>query len=174
MGIFKYKDLSPSLGKNVYITDDALVIGNCHFGDYVNIWFNSVARGDVNQIVIGEKTNIQDLSMLHVTEENDLVIGKETSVGHSVTLHGCKVGDRCLIGMGATILDQAVINDESIVAAGSLVPPGKEFPKRSMIMGNPAKFIRELTEDEVEFISHHHQSYLKYAKEFQVNLKRIN
>lgn len=174
MGLYKYKDLIPKLGTSVFHTDDSVIIGNCELGDNVNIWFNSVLRGDVNKIKIGKNTNIQDLSMLHVTEENDLIIGEDTSVGHSVTLHGCHVGNRCLIGMGATVLDKAIIDDESIVAAGSLVPPGKSFPKRSMIMGNPAKFVRELTEEEVKFISHHHESYLGYSKEFMQDFEKID
>lgn len=174
MAQFKFKEYIPNIGSNVYIAEDAAVIGRCEIKDQVSIWFNSVVRGDVNQITIGYKTNIQDLSMLHVTEENDLMIGNETSVGHSVTLHGCHIGDRCLIGMGATVLDKAIINDESIVAAGSLVPPGKEYPKHSMIMGNPAKVVRKLTEAEITFISNHHKSYLGYAREFNEHLERIN
>jgi carbonic anhydrase/acetyltransferase-like protein (isoleucine patch superfamily) len=121
----------------------------------------------VNDIHIGENTNIQDHSILHVTEKDDLVIGKNTSVGHGVTLHGCTVEQGCLIGMGAIILDGAIIGDGSIVAAGSIVPPGKSYPSGSMIMGSPAKVVRELNDIEKNFIANHYKSYLSYANDFR-------
>jgi carbonic anhydrase/acetyltransferase-like protein (isoleucine patch superfamily) len=104
--------------------------------------------------------------MLHVTESNPLEISENVTVGHSVTLHGCKVGKNSLIGMGSTILDKAIINEFSIVAAGSVVPPGKEYPSFSMIMGSPARVTRPLKEEEIEMLKKHYKSYLKYAREF--------
>ena len=174
MAVYIYKDMKPKYNNSNFIADSAQVIGNCELGEGANVWFNSVARGDVNKIIIGENTNVQDLSMLHVTEESDLIIGNNVSIGHSVTLHGCEIGDGCLIGMGATVLDDAVIGEGSLVAAGSLVPPRKKFPKNVMIMGNPAKVVRELSEEEIHNITNHYKSYMGYAKEFQLHCKKID
>ena len=174
MSIYQFKELTPSLGQNVYFTEDSVIIGNCELGDNVNVWFKTVLRGDVNKISIGKNTNVQDLSMLHVTEKSPLVIGENVSIGHSVTLHGCIVGNSCLIGMGATVLDDANIGNECIVAAGSLVPPGKVYPDQSMIMGNPAKVVRKLKDEELNFIRFHYKSYLQYSKEFRIGLKKLD
>jgi carbonic anhydrase/acetyltransferase-like protein (isoleucine patch superfamily) len=174
LGIYKYKTFSPKIDESVFLAPGSQVIGRVELFKNVSIWQNTILRGDVNLIMIGENTNIQDLSMLHVTEETDLLIGKNTSVGHSVTLHGCHIGDHSLIGMGSTILDGASIGNQCLVAAGSLVPPGKEYPDGSMIMGSPAKVVRKLTEEEINFISNHYRSYLKYKEEFQTSLEEIS
>jgi carbonic anhydrase/acetyltransferase-like protein (isoleucine patch superfamily) len=125
-----------------------------------------VVRADVNFIKIGKNTNIQDLCMLHVTELNSLTIGENTSLGHSVVLHGCKIGNGCLIGMGAIILDGAEIGDHSLVAAGSLVSPGKKFPPGSLIKGRPAQVERALNPDELKKVSNHFESYLAYKEQY--------
>lgn len=166
MQIYSYKDHKPSLGKDCFLADGARIIGRAVLQDQVNVWFNTVIRADVNEIFIGENTNIQDLSMLHVTEENGLTIGKNVTIGHSVTLHACKIGDGCLIGMGATILDGSKIGENSLVAAGSVVPPNKSFPPHSFIIGAPAKAVRTLEEQEKFLVSNHYKSYVGYAKEF--------
>lgn len=160
--ISRFLNFHPQLGPGCYIAPGAQVIGRAEFGANVSIWHNSVVRADVNFIKIGENTNVQDLCMLHVTELNSLTLGKNTSLGHSVVLHGCKIGDGCLIGMGAIILDGAEIGDNCLVAAGSLVTPGKKFPPGSMIKGRPAVVERPLTPEEVHRISHHYESYLGY------------
>lgn len=162
----KYFDYSPVLGERVYAADGAKIIGRAELGDHVNIWFNTVIRADVNFIKIGRNTNIQDLCMLHVTEQNSLTIGENTSLGHSVILHGCKVGNGCLIGMGAIILDGAEIGDNCLVAAGSMVTPGKKFPAGSMIKGRPAVVERPLTAEEVERVSNHYKSYVNYKEQY--------
>ncbi|MEX0797810.1 MAG: gamma carbonic anhydrase family protein [Bacteriovoracaceae bacterium] len=166
MSLYSYKNFRPTVNESNFIAENATVIGRTVLGENANIWFQSVARGDVNEISIGDNSNIQDLCMLHVTEASPLKIGNNVSVGHQVTLHGCEVGDSCLIGMGSTLLDDCSIGEFSLVAAGSVVTPGKKFPPRSMIMGAPAKRARELTEEEVHFIGNHYKSYLGYAKEF--------
>ncbi len=163
---YSYKNVAPKLMGNNFIADTAVLIGHVSLGPGANIWFGSVARGDVNEISIGEGTNVQDLCMMHVTEKSSLSLGEQTSVGHQVTMHGCKIGKGCLIGMGATLLDDCEIGDFSLVAAGSVVTPGKKFPPRSLIMGSPARVKRELTEDEVSFVANHFKSYLGHAKEF--------
>jgi gamma-carbonic anhydrase len=162
----KYFEYSPVLGKRVFAADGSKVIGRADLGDNVNIWFNAVVRADVNDIKIGKNTNIQDLCMLHVTEENALTIGENTSLGHSVILHGCKIGNGCLIGMGAIILDGAEIGDNCLVAAGSLVTPGKKFPAGSMIKGRPAVLDRALSAEEINKISNHYKSYVTYKEQY--------
>jgi gamma-carbonic anhydrase len=166
MSISAYFQYHPQLGEKVFIADGAKIIGRALLEDHVNIWFNSVVRADVNFIRIGRNTNVQDLCMLHVTEENALSIGENTSLGHSVVLHGCKIGKGCLIGMGAIILDGAEIGDHCLVAAGSLVSPGKKFPAGSMIKGRPAVVERALSPEEITKISHHYQSYLTYKDQY--------
>ncbi len=166
MQFYSFKNYQPNLDESNFIAPGAVVIGQVTLGKGVSIWFNSVVRGDVNQIIIGEHTNIQDLSMLHVTDEFDLVIGKNVTVGHSVVLHGCDIGDGCLIGMGAKVLDGARIGENCLVAAGSVVPPGKVYPPGSLILGSPAVVKKTLSEEEQKNISEHYKSYLNYANDF--------
>ena len=161
-----YFEFTPVVGKRVFAADGSKIIGRAHLGDHVNVWFNSVIRADVNFIKIGSNTNIQDLCMLHVTEKNSLTIGENTSLGHSVILHGCKIGNGCLIGMGAIILDGAEIGDHCLVAAGSMVTPNKKFPPGSMIKGRPAHVERPLTPEEIERISNHYRSYVVYKEQY--------
>jgi gamma-carbonic anhydrase len=161
-----YFEHKPKLGERVYASPGAKIIGRAELGDHVNVWFNTVIRADVNFVKIGKNTNIQDLCMLHVTELNSLTIGENTSLGHSVVLHGCKVGDGCLIGMGAIILDGAEIGDNCLVAAGSMVTPGKKFPAGSMIKGRPAVVERPLTPEEIDRVSNHYKSYVVYKEQY--------
>jgi gamma-carbonic anhydrase len=162
----KFLNFFPELGKRVFAADGAKIIGRVILGDHSNIWFNTVIRGDVNFIKIGANTNIQDLCMLHVTEQNSLTIGENTSLGHSVILHGCKIGSGCLIGMGALILDGAEIGDNCLVAAGSMVTPNKKFPAGSMIKGRPAVVERMLSPEEIDKISNHYKAYLVYKEQY--------
>ena len=173
--IVKFKEWSPKLGKNAWIADGSTVVGNVEMGEDSAIWFGVVVRGDVHKIRIGARSNIQDLSMVHVThykkadmsDGNPTIIGDDVTVGHRVMLHGCTIEDACLIGMSATILDGAVIGKESIVGASSLVTKNKKFPPRSLIMGSPAKFIRELTQDEVDELYASASRYVKFKNEYQ-------
>lgn len=166
MPIHRYLEWLPTIGKKVYIAPGAQVIGRALLSDDVSIWHNCVVRADVNEISIGENSNIQDLSMLHVTEINGLKIGKNVSVGHNVVMHGCTIGDSCLIAMGAIILDGSIIGENSVVAAGTVIPPGKTFPAGSMIMGNPGKVIRALTPDEMDRYANHYKSYNGYKDQY--------
>ncbi len=161
-----YFDHRPTLGARVFAADGAKIIGRAELGDHVNIWFNTVIRADVNFIKIGRNTNIQDLCMLHVTEQNSLTIGENTSLGHSVILHGCTIGNGCLIGMGAIILDGAQIGDHCLVAAGSMVTPNKCFPPGSMIKGRPAVVERPLSPEEIERVSNHYRAYVSYKEQY--------
>lgn len=161
-----FRNINPKIGNNVFIAQDALVLGDCELGDDSSVFFKSVLRGDVNRIIIGKGVNVQDLCMLHVTEEHELFIGDGVSIGHHVVLHGCRVENNCLIGMGAIVLDGAIIGAGSVVAAGSVVPPGKEYGENQLIMGNPAKVVRELKVNERELYQNHYKSYIKYKDEF--------
>ena len=155
--ILNYKDLNPRLGKNTWVAPSADVVGDVTCGEDCSIWFGTVVRGDVHYIKIGDRVSIQDLSMVHVThykkadksDGNPTIIGDDVTIGHRVMLHGCTIENACLIGMSATILDGAVIGKESIVGASSLVTKNKVFPPRSLIMGSPAKVVRELSDAEV-------------------------
>jgi carbonic anhydrase/acetyltransferase-like protein (isoleucine patch superfamily) len=151
----------PKIGEGSFIAPGAVVIGDICLGKDVSIWFNCVARGDVAPIKIGDSTNIQDLCMLHVTDDKPLIIGKGVSVGHKATLHSCTIGDFTLVGMDAVILDDAVIGKNCLVAAGSVVSPGKVFPDGSMIMGAPAVVKRPLNAKELEGYGKHYLSYIE-------------
>jgi len=167
--LFGYKGLLPSIGKDCFIAPTASVVGDVEIGDDCSIWFGTVIRGDVHSIKIGNRTSIQDLSMVHVTHfkggdkttGHPTIIGDDVTIGHKVMLHGCTIEDRVLIGMSATILDGAIIGSDSIVGAGSLVTKNKKFPPRSLIMGSPAKVIRPLSDNEVMELK---QSALRYVE----------
>ena len=172
--LHKYKNLMPKLGKNTFVASSADVIGNVTCGEDCSIWFGSVVRGDVHYIKIGDRVSIQDLSMVHVThykkedqsDGNPTIIGDDVTIGHRVMLHGCTIQNACLIGMSATILDGAVIGEESIVGAGSLVTKNKVFPPRSLIMGSPAKFIRELNEKEIKELYASASRYVEFKNNY--------
>lgn len=156
-----FKGIFPKIHPSVYVEDSAQVIGDVEIGEDSSVWFGTVIRGDVNFIRIGRRTNVQDLSMLHVTRRtHPLHVGDEVTVGHSVTLHGCTVGNRCLIGMGAVILDGAEIGVECIVGAGALVKEGMKVPPRSLVLGLPAKVARDLTEKEIAHLKQSAENYI--------------
>ena len=172
--ILGFKSWTPQLKKGAWIAEGASVIGRVTMGEDSAVWFGCVVRGDVHHITIGDRSNIQDLSMVHVTHHkladesdgNPTIIGNDVTVGHRVMLHGCTIEDACLIGMSATILDGAVIGRESIVGAGSLVTKNKVFPPRSLIMGSPAKVVRELNDDEVAELYASASRYVSFKNEY--------
>lgn len=170
MPLLPYLDIVPAAGKRVYLHSSCQVIGDVTIGDDSSIWCNTVLRGDVNRIVIGRGSNVQDLTVGHVShktpdkpEGSPLIVGDYVTVGHSVILHGCTIGNECLIGMGAVIMDDVVINDRVLVGAGSLVSPGKVLESGLLYIGRPAKAIRALTADEI--------AYFKYSAEHYMRLK---
>ena len=172
--LLRYKEWFPTLKKNSWIAPDATIIGNVETGEDVSIWFGCVVRGDVHYIKIGDRTNIQDLTMIHVThyKRSDMsdgyptIIGNDVTIGHRVMLHGCTIEDACLIGMNSTILDGAVIGKESIVGAGALVTGGKKFPPRSLILGSPAKVVRELSDEEVAELYASARRYVTFKNDY--------
>lgn len=160
-----FQKISPIIPTSVFVAPSADVIGDVEMGVESSVWFGTVIRGDVNYIRIGERTNIQDLSMLHVTRKtHPLIIGSDVTVGHHVTLHGCTIEDRVLIGMGAIVLDGAKISEGSIVGAGSIVTEGMEIPSGSLAFGAPARVKRALTAEESTFLKISAQHYVDLAQ----------
>lgn len=138
----------PSLGHGVFIARGAVVLGDVTVGDYSSVWFNAVLRGDINRIVVGHHTNVQDNSVFHVADEHPCVLGDYVTVGHAAILHACSVGNEVLVGMGARLLDGVIIGDQSIIGAAALVTQGQRIPAGSLVLGTPAKVARRLTPKE--------------------------
>ncbi len=159
--------IKPVLGKSVYIAPSAVLIGKIEIGDYSSIWPNVSARGDVNWMRIGKRTNIQDNTVLHVTEEtHPLSIGDDVTVGHGCILHGCTIHDRCLIGMGSVVLDGAVIGPDAMIGAGSVVKQGEVVPPGTLYLGVPARYKRDLAQEEIKAIAESARSYAEFAGEY--------
>lgn len=171
--LFPYGELFPKIHKSVFLAPGAKIIGDVEIGECSSVWYNCVVRGDVNYVKIGSMTNIQDLSMLHVTNGKfPLIIGDKVTIGHSATLHGCILEDLCLIGMGSVVLDGAVVKRNSIVAAGAVVRPGFIIPEGKLVAGVPAKVVRDLTTEEMnefEISASRYVEYTKITKESLVN-----
>lgn len=172
--IRSFQGITPAIGKGVYVDESAQVIGDVTIGEDSSVWPLTVIRGDVNKITIGARTNIQDNSCLHVTHDGPytpggvaLVIGDEVTVGHGVILHACTIGDRCLIGMGAIVMDKVVMEDECFVAAGSVVPPNKRLKRRWLYRGSPAVAVRELTAQEIENLTYSAAHYVRVKNRHQ-------
>jgi carbonic anhydrase/acetyltransferase-like protein (isoleucine patch superfamily) len=163
--ILPYEGKRPSIDKSVFLADGVRIVGDVTIGTDSSVWYNTVIRGDIHYVRIGRGTNIQDLSVLHVTHEtNPLEVGDQVTVGHGATLHGCTLMNRCLIGMGAIVLDGAIVEEHALVAAGAVVPPGMKVPSGSLVAGVPARVIRELTETELaEFVASSDR-YIRYAR----------
>ena len=164
--IINYESKTPEIHDSVFVADDARIIGNVRIGKSSSIWFGAVIRGDMESITIGEKTNIQDLSLLHVPVDAKLEIGDNVTIGHRAIVHGCKIGNNCLIGMGSIIMDSAEIGDNCIIGAGSLVTQGTIIPSGSMAFGSPAKVKKEVTPEEVKMISKNAAEYSEYARRY--------
>ncbi len=166
--LLPYKGIMPKLHETVFVQDGVRIIGDVEIGEKSSVWFNTVIRGDVNYIRIGKRTNIQDNSSLHVTKDTyPLIIGDDVTVGHGVVLHGCTVKDRCLIGMGAVILDDAEIGPDSIVGAGALVTEGTKVPSGSLVIGMPARVSRHLRPEEISRILRSAGNYIEYTKNYR-------
>jgi carbonic anhydrase/acetyltransferase-like protein (isoleucine patch superfamily) len=163
-----YKSILPTVHATAFVDRSAQVIGNVHVGAESSIWMNCVVRGDVHAIRIGQRSNIQDLTLVHVMRDtHPTVIGDDVTVGHSAVVHGCTIEDRCLIGMGAILLNGARVGTGSIVAAGALVPEGMVVPPGSMVMGVPGRVRRALTPEEDASIKWYADNYVKYRLEYQ-------
>jgi carbonic anhydrase/acetyltransferase-like protein (isoleucine patch superfamily) len=162
-----YRSILPTVDPTAFVDVSAQVIGDVHLGAESSVWMNVVVRGDVNSIRVGTRTNIQDLTLVHVMRKtNPTVIGDNVTIGHSAVIHGCTIEDRCLIGMGAILLNGCRIGTGSIVAAGALVPEGMQIPPGSMVMGMPGKVKRALTAEEDDSIKWYADNYVKHRLEF--------
>jgi len=165
--IYKYKDYNPIFGKDVFVAPSADIIGNVSIGTNCSIWFNVTIRGDVHYIKIGDETNIQDNSILHVTNGKfPLNIGSRVTIAHGVKLHGCTIHDQTLVGIGAIVLDDVEVGEKSIVAAGSLLREGLIFPRSSLIAGSPARVIRPLRKEEIEKNLQYSRNYIDYKNSY--------
>lgn len=172
MPIYTLGDVTPTLGKEVFVAPNASVIGDVVLGDSSSIWFGVVVRGDRYPIRVGARSNIQDNSVVHITGgQSATTIGDDVTVGHAVIVHGCTIGNRCLVGMGSIVLDDAVLGDECFVAAGSLVPPRMVVPARSFLIGRPAKVIRQVRDEELAQIQGAADHYVENAADFLRTLR---
>lgn len=173
MALYQLDELTPTVHETAWVADSAQVIGDVHLAEDTSVWFGTVIRGDTAAIRIGRGSNIQDNSVLHADLGVPLTIGEEVTVGHQVMLHGCTIGDGSLIGIQAVVLNNARIGKGCVVGAGSVVTEGKEFPDGSLILGSPAKVVRQLTPEQVERLRLGAAHYVHNARRFRAGLKRI-
>ena len=173
MTVRTYRDHAPQLGARVYIDPAASVIGRVTLGDDVSVWPTAVIRGDVHAITVGARTSVQDGAVLHVTHDGpfrpggrELIVGADVTIGHRAVLHACTVGNTCLIGMGALLLDDVIVEDFVMIGAGALITPGKRLESRSLYVGSPARRARELNSRELEFLSYSARHYVKLKDDY--------
>ena len=168
--LLEFEGKKPVIHQDAFVENTAQIIGEVQIGKDSTIWFYTVIRGDINSIQIGEKTNIQDLTLIHVTSKFLAKIGSKVTVGHRVVLHGCNIQDRCLVGMGSVVLDNAEVGPDCLVAAGSLITPGFKSTPGTLIMGSPAKTVRELKEEEIKLIQTW-ENYVQYGQRYKKGIK---
>ena len=173
MAIYQLDDLSPAIHDSAWVADSAAVMGNVTLSEDSSVWFGVVIRGDTETITVGKGSNIQDNSVLHADHGMPLVIGENVTVGHQVMLHGCTIGDGSLIGIQAVVLNGAKIGKNCLVGAGALVTEGKEFPDGCMILGSPAKAVRQLTDAQIEGLKMSAQHYIDNARRYKAGLKKL-
>ena len=173
MAIYRFETHTPQVAPDAYVAETATVLGRVSLGPRASVWFGAVVRGDNDDIVIGEGSNVQDGAVLHVDPGFPLKIGARVSIGHQAMLHGCTIGDGTLIGIQAIVLNGAAIGPDSLVGAGALVTEGKQFPARSVILGAPAKRVRELSEEEAAGLVRIATSYASRGEKFRTELERV-
>jgi carbonic anhydrase/acetyltransferase-like protein (isoleucine patch superfamily) len=174
MALYRFGEHRPQVAASAYVAKEATVIGQVTLGEEASVWPAAVIRADNEPIVIGAGTSVQDGAILHVDVGTLLNIGKNVTIGHQAMLHGCTVGDDSMIGIQAIIMNKAVIGKSCIVGAGSVVPTGKIFPDRSLILGSPAKVLREVTDEEIEFILWNADDYIKRQRTYKTNLHALD
>lgn len=180
LSIRRYQDHQPQIGARVYVDPTAIVIGNVMIGEDSSVWPLTIIRGDMHRIRIGMRSSIQDGSVLHITHASDfnpaghpLTIGDDVTIGHSVNLHGCTIGNRVLVGIGSTILDGAIIEDDVVVGAGTLVPPGKRLVSGFLYMGSPCKQARPLKDSEKQFFKYSARNYVTLKDQHIAELEAL-
>ena len=173
MAIYAIDGVAPHIAATAWVADSAQVMGQVELGEGASVWFGAVVRGDTDRITIGAGSNLQDASVLHADAGQPLLVGERVTVGHQVVLHGCTIGDESLIGIGAVVLNGAKIGKNCLVGAGALVTEGKEFPDGSMILGSPAKAVRQLTPAQIEGLRQSARHYTDNARRFRDGLQKI-
>ena len=173
MALYQLNDDAPQLASGAWVADSAQVIGLVALGEGVSVWFGAVLRGDNEMLSIGRGSNVQDGSVVHTDMGYPVTLGERVTVGHQVMLHGCTVGDESLIGIQSILLNGSKIGKHCLVGAGSLVTAGSEFPDGTLIMGRPAKVVRQLTHEQIEGLRHSAEHYIENARRFKSALKRI-
>lgn len=173
MAIYELDGITPRVAESAWVAENAQVMGDVHLAAGASVWFGAVLRGDTEPIVVGEGSNIQDGSVLHADIGLPLTIGRHVTVGHQVMLHGCTIGDESLIGIGAVVLNGAKIGKNCLVGAGALVTEGKAFPDGSMILGSPARVVRQLSPEQIEGLRRSAQHYVENAERYRRGLKKI-
>ena len=173
MPVYQLGDHTPQLDPHSWIAPSANVIGRVRLEKNASVWWNCTLRGDRDWLIVGENSNVQDGSVIHTDQGIQVLIGKNVTIGHMVMLHGCTIGDNSLIGMGAVLLNRVVIGKDCLVGAHTLIPEGKVFPDRSLIMGTPGKVVRELTDEEVAKLQKSAAHYVKNAERYRTTLKPV-
>jgi len=171
--LYALDDRIPRIAADAWVADNASVIGSVQLAAGSSVWFNCVLRGDNDDLIVGENSNVQDGSVLHTDPGLKLIIGRGCTIGHQVMLHGCSIGDNSLVGIQSVVLNRAVIGKNSMVGAGSLVPEGKQFPDGVLLMGSPAKVVRELTAPEIQMLQYVSQLYVKNAQRYRGKLRPL-
>jgi carbonic anhydrase/acetyltransferase-like protein (isoleucine patch superfamily) len=174
MPLYEIDGLQPSVPEASWIAPSADLVGDVRLGDGVGVWFGAVIRADNTPIILGDRTNIQEGAMLHSDPGSPLTLGEDCTVGHHAILHGCTLGNRVLVGMGATVLNDAVIADDCLIGAGALVTEGKSFPPGSLIIGSPAKAVRELSPEMRDGLTRSAAGYVARQAHFAANLRRVD
>lgn len=172
MALYELDGVAPTLADSAWVADSAQVMGNVHLHDNASVWFGAVLRGDTETITVGQGSNVQDGTVMHADYGFPLVVGERVTIGHQVMLHGCTIGDETLIGIGATVLNGAKIGKNCLVGARALVTEGKEFPDGSMILGSPAKVVRQLTPEQIEGLRRSAAHYIENAERYRKGLKK--
>ena len=173
MAIYQLGDDLPDIAKTAYVAEDATVIGKVTIGEHASVWPGAVIRADDDTITIGARSNVQDGAVLHVDPGKPLTVGADVTIGHLATLHGCTIGDGTLVGLGAIVYNNATIGRDCLIGAGAIVTEGKVFPDRSLIVGAPAKFVRELDENALASMRHNVEAYVNRGDHYRKNLKRV-
>lgn len=173
MAVYELDGVAPQIAESAWIADSAQVMGEVSVAAHASVWFGTVVRGDTSHISIGEGSNVQDASVLHADLGMPLVIGRHVTVGHQVMLHGCTIGDETLIGIGAVVLNGAKIGKNCLVGAGALVTEGKEFPDGSMILGSPARVVKQLSAEQIQGLRRSAQHYIDNAHRFKAGLRKL-
>ncbi len=174
MSLYRLDDISPEVHPSAYVADSAQVVGAVTLEADSSVWFQTVLRGDNERITVGAGSNVQEGSVLHTDVGHPLVIGERVTIGHGVMLHGCTIGDESLIGIGAVVLNGARIGKHCLVGAGSLVTEGKAFPDGSMILGSPAKVVRQLTPEQIEGLRRSARHYMDNARRYRAGLQVLD